>query len=274
MRRGSITISLRALAQPLLHARSEDRMPVGRVGADHQDHVGLLDAVEILRARRGAEGLPEPVAGRRVADAGAGIDIVVAEARADQLLHEERLLVGAARGGDAPDRTLAMRGLDAFEFGCHVGDRLFPAHLAPGIGDLGAQHRLGDAIAMRGIAPGKAALDAAMAVIGLAILPRHHAHQRVAAHFRLEGAADAAIGAGSDHRMLWLTVLDHGFLDQRRGRAGLHAGTAGDAFRAEEVSSMPGETWLPNPRPPIVSAKVPCTSSQARTQREQTMHLL
>ncbi|MGY4435854.1 hypothetical protein ACVWWO_008331 [Bradyrhizobium sp. F1.13.1] len=36
---------------------------------------------------------------------------------------------------------------------------------------------------------------------------------------------------------------------------------------------MPGETRLSKPRPEIVSAKVPCTSSQARTQREQTMHL-
>ena len=36
---------------------------------------------------------------------------------------------------------------------------------------------------------------------------------------------------------------------------------------------MPAETWLSNPRPPMVSAKVPWTSSQARTQREQAMHL-
>jgi hypothetical protein len=43
---------------------------------------------------------------------------------------------------------------------------------------------------------------------------------------------------------------------------------------AKKLSSMPGETWLSKPRPPMVSAKVPCTSSQARTQREQTMHLL
>ena len=35
---------------------------------------------------------------------------------------------------------------------------------------------------------------------------------------------------------------------------------------------MPGETRLSKPRPWMVSAKVPCTSSQARTQREQTMH--
>ena len=39
-------------------------------------------------------------------------------------------------------------------------------------------------------------------------------------------------------------------------------------------SPMPGETFESNPRPSIVSANVPCTSSHARTQREQTMHLL
>ena len=35
---------------------------------------------------------------------------------------------------------------------------------------------------------------------------------------------------------------------------------------------MPADTRLSKPRPSMVSAKVPCTSSQARTQREQTMH--
>src|ERR1700691_252645 len=35
-----------------------------------------------------------------------------------------------------------------------------------------------------------------------------------------------------------------------------------------------GETLESKPRPWIVSASVPCCSSQARTQREQTMHLL
>ncbi len=36
--------------------------------------------------------------------------------------------------------------------------------------------------------------------------------------------------------------------------------------------SAPAETLESKPRPWMVSAKVPCTSSQARTQREQTMH--
>ena len=38
-------------------------------------------------------------------------------------------------------------------------------------------------------------------------------------------------------------------------------------------SAPPGETRLSKPRPSMVSAKVPCTSSQARTQRLHTMHL-
>src|SRR5271154_5198853 len=36
---------------------------------------------------------------------------------------------------------------------------------------------------------------------------------------------------------------------------------------------LPEATLEAKPRPSMVSAKVPCTSSQARTHREQTMHL-
>jgi len=39
-------------------------------------------------------------------------------------------------------------------------------------------------------------------------------------------------------------------------------------------SSWLAAMWLSKPRPSTVSARVPCTSSQARTQREQTMHLV
>ena len=37
---------------------------------------------------------------------------------------------------------------------------------------------------------------------------------------------------------------------------------------------MPAATLDSKPRPEIVSAKVPCVSSHARTQREHTIHLL
>ena len=40
-----------AFAQPRLHARAEDRVRVGRIGADHDDHVGLVDRVRNLACR-------------------------------------------------------------------------------------------------------------------------------------------------------------------------------------------------------------------------------
>ena len=224
----------RALAQPALHPAGEDRMAVRRVGADHDHHVGLLDRVEILGAGRGAEGGLQAVAGRRMADAGAGIDIVVAEAGADQFLDEEGLLVGAARRGDAADRAIAVGRLQPAEFRRGVANRLLPAHLLPGFFDRGADHRLEDALLMGRIAPGEAALDAAVAAIGLAVLPGDHADDLLALHLRLEGAADAAIGAGGDRAGLGQADRLDRLLLQRTGRAGGHAGAARNAFGSEE----------------------------------------
>ncbi len=93
----------RTLADPLLHAAAEHRMGVGRVGAHDQDDIRVHDGIKRLGTGRGAERGAEAVAGRRVADPGAGIDVVVAEGRADQLLHQVRLFIGAARRGDAAD---------------------------------------------------------------------------------------------------------------------------------------------------------------------------
>ncbi len=215
-------------------------MGVGRVGADDHDDVDRFDRIEILRAGGGAERRLQAIAGRRVADARAGVDIVVAEGGADHLLHQIGFFVGAARGGDAADRAVAVFLLDALELGGGVVDRLVPGHFAPRIGDLGADHRLGDAVLVRRIAPGEAALDAGMAVVRLAVLVGHHAHDFVALHLRLEGAADAAIGAGGEHAVLRLAALDDGLLDQRRGRAGLHAGAARHALGIEEPVLLAG----------------------------------
>src|SRR3954465_938818 len=90
----------------------------------------------------------------------------------------------------------------------------------------GADHRLKHALPVGRIAPGEAALDAAMAAIGLAVFPRHHAHDLLALHLRLEGAADPAISAGRDLRGLGKPDLANRFFLQRSGRAGLDAGAA------------------------------------------------
>jgi len=52
---------LGALPQPLFQARPENRVSIRWVGADDDDHIALFDAVEILCAGRGAEGLAETV---------------------------------------------------------------------------------------------------------------------------------------------------------------------------------------------------------------------
>ena len=140
-----------ALPQPPLQLRGEHRMAFGRVRADDDDDVRLHHGVEGLRAGRLANRALQPVAGRRVADARAGVDVVVAERGAHELLHEERLLVRAARGRDAADRVAAVLRLDAPELARRVADRLVPADLLPRIVDRRADHRRRDAVGMRRI---------------------------------------------------------------------------------------------------------------------------
>src|SRR3546814_11589767 len=93
---------------------------------------------------------------------------------------------------------------------------------------------------MLGIAPGEAALDAAMPAIGLDFLPRHHAHQFLAPHLSAEGAADAAIGAGGDYGAVGRAGLHHLLLDQAGGGAGLNTGPTAHAFGREEALPLQG----------------------------------
>ena len=102
-------------AQSLFQLAGKDGMAVRRVGADHDHHVGMLDAIEILRARRGTEGLAQAIAGGRMAHPRAGIDIVRSEPGAQQLLHEEGFLIGAAAGGDTAKRPRPVLRLDRVE---------------------------------------------------------------------------------------------------------------------------------------------------------------
>ena len=210
-------------------------MAVRRIGADEEDDVGLFDRIEVLGAGGGAECRLQTIARRRMADAGAGVDIVVAEAGADHLLDEIDLLIGAARGGDAADRAAAVFRLDVLDLPGRKADRLVPGDLAPGLSVVIADHRIEDTILMIRITDGKAALDAGMAAIGLAVLVGDHTDDLFALHFRLEGTADAAIGAGRHRRRGGHALLDHRLFLKRLGRAGLDAGAAGDAIGGDEI---------------------------------------
>src|ERR1700685_695011 len=96
-------------------------------------------------------------------DTRARVGVVVAKRGADHFLDQIRLLVGATRRGDASDRIAPVLCLDPFEFARGMSDSFFPAHLAPWVGELGADHRFRDAVFVGGIAPGEPALHAGMA---------------------------------------------------------------------------------------------------------------
>src|SRR5258706_303989 len=81
---------------------------------------------------------------------------------------------------------------------------------APGVGDFAANHRLGDAIRMRGITKRETALDAGVPAIGLAVLVRNHAHDFRALHFRVERTAHAAIGTGGGDAVIRLPFVNDG----------------------------------------------------------------
>ena len=237
MRRGSMTMRRAPARRRFFMRDAKNRMRVGRIGADDDHDIRLVDRLEILRARRGAEGLRQAEAGRRVADARAGVDVVVAEAGANHLLDQEHFLVGAARGADRADRVAPVLRLDAPEFVRRISDRVVPGDFAPRILDPLADHRLENAVLVGGVAIGEPALDAGMALVGLAGLVGDHAQDFVALELRLERAADAAIGAGGHDRALRRSLFDDQLFVERRGRAGLHAGAAGHAFRRQEIDA-------------------------------------
>src|SRR5690606_38294258 len=93
-----------------------------------------------------AERRLEAVARRRMADARARIDVVVAERGANELLDQIGLLVRAAGGRDAADRADAILRLDLLELPRRERDRLLPRDFLPGLVDRVADHRLRDAV--------------------------------------------------------------------------------------------------------------------------------
>src|SRR5262249_7115331 len=150
----------------------------------------------------------------------------------------------AARGGDAADGIAPVLGLDAPQLARRIADGLLPGDLAPLVADALPDHRLGDAVLVRRVAPGEASLDARVAVVRLAVAVRHHAHdldvRALPAQLGLEAAADAAVGAGSAHRALGDSEADDRLLGERGGRTGLDARSAGDALGIEERLVLAG----------------------------------
>ena len=84
-----------AALRRLLEEGRGDGMVLGRVGADDHDDVGVLDLVEGRGHGAGADALDQRRHRRGVTQPRAVIDVVVAEARADQLLEQIGFFVRA-----------------------------------------------------------------------------------------------------------------------------------------------------------------------------------
>src|SRR5690606_28054810 len=118
-------------------------------------------------------------------------------------------------------------------------DGLVPADFLPRIIDGMADHGSGDAVLVGGITPGEPAFHASMALVGLAVLPGHHAHDLVALELGAEPTTHPTVCAGGDDRMLGLAPFDDGFFLQRGSGTGLDAGSAGDAVAFQEGLRLP-----------------------------------
>src|SRR5690606_27238390 len=209
--------------QATLEPRSKHRVCRAWVRTHDDDHVGKHDGVECLFRSRFAQGHFGPIAGRRMTDAGACVDVVGAECGPHQFLYQIGFFVGAARGCQTADRVAAVLGLNSLELGSRVLNGFIPADFTPGLVDAASDHRLGDAVLVGCVAPGKTALDTGVPAIGLAVFPGHHAHHLIAFHFGLERTAYSAVRAGGNDGVLGLTHLDHRLFDEGRGGACLHA---------------------------------------------------
>ena len=210
-------------------------MAFGRVCADHHDAVCILHAVKRLRACRRSHRLIQAVSGRRVADACAGINIVVTESRTNELLNNEYFFVCATRRCYAADRFAAMLFLNALEATCCVGECFIPTHFTPGIVGFLSNHWIHDALFVRRVAPGEATFYTTVTLIGAAIFRRGHSHHLVALHVSAERTSHTTISTGGFDAVIRLTVIDNALFHQCCSRAGLYAGTAGNTFGVDEL---------------------------------------
>ena len=251
-------------------------MGVGRVGADDQDHVGL-------RRPTGSPGCRPRC--RRSASARSPSGEWQTRAQVSTLLlpNAARTIFWTTYTSSLVHRDEEMPPIDAGAVlapGSRVNRRatkpIASSHSTSRhvVGDLLAHHRREHPVRVGGVAEGEPALDAGVALVGAAVLVRHHPHDLVAAQLGLERAADAAVGAGR-HR-------PSGSACRARRPTSPAASTVGQACtqaphetHSESMngSPAPADTLESKPRPAMVSANVPWISSQARTQREQTMHL-
>ena len=109
---------------------ADHRVRLGRVAADQQEHVGVLDLVQRVRGGAASEDGGQSRHRGAVAHAGAVVDVVRAQHRAHELLEEIILFVRAPARRDPHDGLRTVLSLDRREPVRHQPEGFFPRRLA------------------------------------------------------------------------------------------------------------------------------------------------
>ena len=184
-----------AAQRRLLDARADDRVALGRVGADEDRRARVLDVVEAAGRARQAERLAQRPRGGGVADARAVVDVVRADRGAHEPLHDVAVLVRRARRGQAGDRVGPGLGADARDLADDPRDRLVPCRRAQLAAALVAHERRAQAVALAREAVREAALQAGVALVRRPVERRADRHDAPIDGVGLQPAADAAVAA-------------------------------------------------------------------------------
>ena len=231
----------------LLEEGGGDGVVLGGVGADHDDDVGVLARGERGGHRPRADAFEERNDRRGVAQPRTVVDVVGAEALADHLLDEVRLLVRALGGAETGERRSAVAVADRCEPARGAVQRLLPGRLAEmgeGIGgvDLAVgelrrvvppDERSGEAMGMGHVVEAEPSLHAKTVVVGGAVAALHRG-DAVIPYLVGDLAADPAVGTYAFHLVELEPAIDAGLVDERclhqcSRRTRLDAFSAGDA---------------------------------------------
>ena len=118
------------LQHGVLDPHADDRMGLGRVAADQQEHVGLLDFVQRVRGGAAAEYRGKTRHRRAMANAGAIVHVVRSHHRPHELLENVILFVACRGSTRYPDRVGAVLLLDGRQPFGHQPERFVPRRLA------------------------------------------------------------------------------------------------------------------------------------------------
>ena len=217
------------------------RMVDRRVGANHDDHLGIQGFHE----RRGHRARTDAFHQRRhrtgVTQPGAVIDVVGLKRRADQLLEQIGFFVGAFGRAEPGQRRPTVTRMDFFQARSRLVQRLFPGRfteMAQRIGRiepqvfalryiLAADQRDGQAMGVMHVVEPVTSFNAQPLPVGRTIAPGH-AQQAAVAHVIGQLAADSAIGANAFNL---LVALRQTLGNQRIRRTSRDAFATGDAGR-------------------------------------------